>query len=50
MGNKMNKFLVLLVIAILAYMVSVWGIGLKDDMTKLQKDRQDRIEQILKGE
>lgn len=46
----MKKFLVLLVIAILAYMVSVWGNNLKEDMTKLQKDRQDRIEQILKGE
>ena len=46
----MKKFLVLLVIAILAYMVSVWGSNLKEDMTKLQKDRQDRIEQILKGE
>jgi hypothetical protein len=46
----MNRFLVILVIAILAYMISVWGINLKDDMTKLQKDRQDRIEQILKGE
>lgn len=50
MGDKMKKFLVLLVIAILAYMVSVWGNNLKEDMTKLQKDRQDRIEQILKGE
>lgn len=50
MGDKMKKFLVLLVIAILAYMVSVWGSNLKEDMTKLQKDRQDRIEQILKGE
>lgn len=50
MGDKMKKFLVLFIVAIIAYTISVWGSNLKDDMTKLQKDRQDRIEQILKGE
>lgn len=41
---------IIVVSAIILYVVAVWGNGVVQDFANMQKERQDRIEQILKGE
>lgn len=36
--------------AIIAYLIGVWGTGIVQDFATAQKERQDRIEKVLKGE
>ena len=38
------------IIVVVMYLISVWGSNIIKDFAGMQKERQDRIEIILKGE
>ena len=47
------KYAIILIVAIVLYIIEVWGTGLNDTITNLQntqKERNAQIEKILKGE
>jgi hypothetical protein len=46
-GAKMK---IIIVTGIILYVIGVWGSGIIQDFAAVQKERQDRIEIILKGE
>ena len=46
----MKAHLIIIILAIITYIFSVWYIDPTEKIMQMHKEKQDRIEQILKGE